>query len=70
LTLWADRAELAGELLPRLVAAHRYDPLGTHLPGGEHAEEADRAVTDDRDRPAFTREREQPGEPFPARQVP
>jgi hypothetical protein len=32
------------------VAAHSDDPLGTHLPGGEHAEEPDRAVTDDRDR--------------------
>ena len=43
------RAELAGELLPRLVAAHRDDPLGTHLLGGEHREEADGAVTDDHD---------------------
>src|SRR3954453_2712762 len=31
-------AELASELLPGTVAAHRDDPLGTHLPGGEHAE--------------------------------
>lgn len=29
------RAELAGELLPRRVTAHRDDPFGTELPGGE-----------------------------------
>ena len=39
-----SRAEFARELLPRLVTAHRNDPLGPHQPGGEHAEEADRAV--------------------------
>src|SRR6266699_4128224 len=33
------RAECAGELLPRGVPAHRDDPLCTHLPGREHAEE-------------------------------
>ena len=44
------RAELACELLPRLVAAHGDDPLRAHLLGGEHAEQADRAVADDHDR--------------------
>ena len=44
------RAELAGELLAGLVAAHRDDALGAQLLGGEHAEQADRAVADDRDR--------------------
>src|SRR5207248_5290019 len=43
------RAEFACELLPRLVTAHRDDPLCTDLPGGEHAEGADRAVTEDHD---------------------
>lgn len=38
------RAELARELLPRLVAAHRDDPLGTHLLGGEHAEQTGRTL--------------------------
>ena len=38
--------------LPRLVTAHRDDPLSTHLFRGEHTETADRAVTDDRDRHA------------------
>ncbi len=42
-------AEFAGELLPRLMAAHRDDPLGTHLPCRQHSEQADRAVTDHRD---------------------
>src|SRR5256886_993513 len=46
------RAEFACELLPRLVTAHRDDPLCTPLPGGEHAQEADRTVTDDCDRRA------------------
>src|SRR3954470_13249734 len=45
-------AELACELLARLVAAHRDDAFGTHLPGREHAEESDRAVTHDDDRRA------------------
>ena len=42
-------AELAGQLLAGLVAAHDDDPLGAELAGGEHAEEADGAVTDDGD---------------------
>src|SRR4051812_1270776 len=46
-------AELACELLPRVVAAHRDDAFGTHLPGREHAEESDRAVTHDDDRRAW-----------------
>ena len=45
-------AELAGELLPRLMTAHRDDALGTHLLGGKHTEEADRTVTDDGNRAA------------------
>ena len=44
------RAELVSELLAGLVPAHRDDPLGAQLPGREHGEQADRAVTDDRDR--------------------
>ena len=39
-------AELQRQLLPRLVPAHRDDPLGAQLPGGQHGEQADRAVTD------------------------
>ena len=30
------RTELAGELLPRLVTAHRNNPLGAHLFSGQH----------------------------------
>src|SRR5438445_3956091 len=45
-------AKLGGEPLPRLVTAHRDDPLGAHLLGGENAEEPDRAVADDRYRRA------------------
>ena len=63
------RAELAGELLPRRVTAHRDDPLGTHLPGREHTEEADRAVTDDRDRPARLHVGRIGGEPAGAHDV-
>ena len=46
------RAEFEREVLPRLVAAHRDDPRGAHLFGGEHAHEPDRAVADDHDRRA------------------
>ena len=61
------RAEFAGELLPRLVTAHRDDPLGTHLLGGKHAEQADRAVTDDRDRRAgFTLAASAANQPVPS----
>ena len=34
-------AELTGELLAWLVAAHGDDPLGAELAGGEHAEQPD-----------------------------
>ena len=40
------RAELAGELLPGLVAGHGDDPLRAQLLRGEDREQADRAVTD------------------------
>src|SRR6516162_7179126 len=43
------RPELAGELLPRLVTAHRDNPLSTDLPAREHTEETNRGVTDDCD---------------------
>jgi hypothetical protein len=44
--------ELAGQLLPRLVPAHRDDPLRAHLLRREDAEQADRPVADhDRRRP-------------------
>src|SRR5665647_1725647 len=33
------RAELAGELLPRFMAAHRDDSLSTHLLGRKHTQE-------------------------------
>src|SRR6516165_10634583 len=46
------RPELAGELLPRLVTAHRDNPLSTDLPAREHTEETNRAVTDDHERHA------------------
>ena len=36
-------------LLAWFVAAHDDDPLGAELTGGEHAEQADGAVTDDGD---------------------
>ena len=39
-----------GELLPWLVAAHRDDPFGAELFGGEHAEQSDRAIADHGDR--------------------
>ena len=42
-------AEFAGQLLARLVPAHRDDPLGTELPCREHPSRH-RAVADDRDR--------------------
>ena len=42
-------AELAGQLLAGFVAAHRDDPLGAELPGGQYGEQSDRTVTDDRD---------------------
>ena len=37
-------AELQRELLARSVTAHRDDPFGAELLGGQHAEQADRAV--------------------------
>jgi len=42
------RTKFAGEFLTRFVAAHRDDSRRAHLFGGEHAEQADGAVTDDR----------------------
>jgi hypothetical protein len=41
------RAELAGELLPRIVATHGDDPLGSHLLRGHDREQADRAIPND-----------------------
>src|SRR5439155_18835940 len=46
------RTECACELLPRGVPAHDDDQLCTHLPGGEHAQVANRPVADDHDRRA------------------
>ncbi len=43
------RAKLPGEFLPRLVMAHGDDPFGTHLLRGEHTQQADGAVTDNRE---------------------
>src|SRR3712207_5675496 len=48
------RAELPGELLAGLVPAHRDNPLRAELLGGEHREQADGAVADDRHRLAWT----------------
>ena len=42
-------AELEGELLAGLVPAHGDDPLRAELLGRQDTEQADRAVTDDRD---------------------
>jgi hypothetical protein len=42
-------AELQRQLLAGFVPAHRDDPLGAQLPGGQHGEQADCAVTDHRD---------------------
>ena len=39
------RAELEGDLLAGHVAAHRDDPLGAEVPGGDRREQADRPVT-------------------------
>jgi hypothetical protein len=63
------RAERAGELLPRRATAHRDDPLSTHLPGGEHAEEADRTVAHDHDRAARPHVRRVGGEPAGAQDI-
>jgi hypothetical protein len=63
------RAELAGELLPLLVAAHRDDPLGAHLLRRQHAEQADRAVADDDDRRSRLHVRGVGGEPAGAQHV-
>jgi hypothetical protein len=46
-------AELAGQLLPRLVAAHGDDLLGAQPPGREDAEHPDGTVADDGDRLAW-----------------
>ena len=43
-------AELAGQALPALVAAHGDDPLGPEPLGGEHGAQPDRAVADHGDR--------------------
>ena len=63
------RAELARELLPRLVTAHRDDPLRAHLLRREHAEQADRAVADDDDGRARLDVRRVGGEPAGAHHV-
>src|SRR5439155_1091503 len=63
------RAEFARELLPRRVAAHRDDPLGTQLPGGEHAEQTHRAVSDDHHGLARLHIRRDGGEPARAQDV-
>src|SRR6266849_10707768 len=63
------RAELAGEFLPRLMTAHRDDPFCPHPPGGEHSEETDRAVTDDRDRRAWLHVRCVGGKPTGAHDI-
>src|SRR5215210_2904901 len=44
------RAELPGEPLAGLVPTHRDDPLRAELLGGEHREQADGTVADDRHR--------------------
>src|SRR5215218_8331067 len=43
------RAEVAGDALPVLMAAHRDDPLRTQLRRGEDTREADGAVAHDHD---------------------
>ena len=63
------RAELACELLPRLVTAHRDDPFRAHLLGGEHTEQADRAVTDHHDRLARLHVRRIGGKPARAHDI-
>jgi hypothetical protein len=42
-------AEFQGQLLPGLVTAHRDNALGSQLASGQHREQADSAVADDRD---------------------
>ena len=56
-------AELARESLPVGMAAERDDALGAELPGSQDSEQADRAVTDDRDgltRPGLGRDSREP----------
>jgi AraC-like DNA-binding protein len=48
------RAELPGEPLAGLVPAHRDDPIGAELIGGEHCEQPHGAVADDCHRLAWT----------------
>src|SRR5829696_7955975 len=48
------RAELPGEPLAGLVPAHRDDPLRAELLGGEHREQADGTVANDRHRLAWS----------------
>src|SRR6266536_4319409 len=43
---YVSRAELEGELLSWLVAAHGDDPFRAEVPCGKHGEQADRAITD------------------------
>ena len=62
-------AELAGELLPWRVTAHRNDPARAHLFGGEDAEQPDRAVAHDRDCCARLHVRSNGGEPTCAHDV-
>jgi hypothetical protein len=62
-------AELPGQLLPRLVAAHRDDPLGTELLRREDAEQADGTVADHPDGPARAGVRCDGGEPAGAQHI-
>jgi hypothetical protein len=48
------RPVLEGELLAWRVAAHRDDPFRAELFRGQHREQADGTVADDRDRPTGT----------------
>jgi len=63
------RAEVEGELLAGFVPAHRDDPFGAELLGGEHAEQPDGAVIDDRDGLARPGLGGHGGEPAGARHV-
>ena len=51
------------------MTAHRDDSLGSHLLSGQHGEEADRAVTYDRDRHARLHVSRIGGEPAGAQDV-
>jgi len=62
-------AEVAGQLLPWLVAAHGDDPLGAQPGGGQHTEQADCTIADNCDGHTGLHVRGDGGEPAGAHHV-